>query len=229
MSSRSLGALALLVSLASGAGAAESPAPHPPNPLPLDWCLHRAASANPRIAADAAAARAARERIVPAGALEDPRFSYEASNMPVGDLGFDSTPMSGQQLGLRLKIPFPGLLRSRREAARAGADAADHAVDDRRFVVASSVETGWAELGFAQRAYDITERNIELLRQLNGVAEARYRVGSGLQQDVLRAQVELTKLLEERLVRGAGLEKRRPPQASQVTKRSGRKCISTRS
>ena len=98
--------------------------------------------------------------ISPAGALEDPRFSYEATNIPVGDFDFNSTPMSGNQLRLMQKFPFPGVLSNREEAARAGASAATEDLEDRRLRVAAVVESHWAELGFAQRALEITDANI---------------------------------------------------------------------
>jgi len=172
-----------------------------PDPLPLNWCLERAQQTNPSIAADEAAAAAAAHRVSPAGALEDPRFSYEATNIPVGDFDFNSTPMSGNQLRLKQKFPFPGVLSNREEAARAGASAATEDLGDKRLRVAAAVESRWAELGFAQQALEITDANIDLLRQLIEIAETKYSVGAGLQQDVLRAQVELTRLLEERLRR----------------------------
>ncbi len=172
-----------------------------PDPLPLNWCLERAQEANPSIAVDEAAAAAAANRVSSAGALEDPRFSYEATNIPVGDFDFNSTPMSGNQLRLKQKFPFPGVLSNREEAARAGASAATEDLEDRWFRVAAAVENRWAELGFSQHALRITDANIELLRQLTEIAQTKYSVGSGLQQDVLRAEVELTRLLEERLSR----------------------------
>jgi len=179
----------------------------PPSPLPLAWALARAAAQSPSIAVSEALSDAARERIRPAGALDDPRFRYEASNVPTGDLDFDSTPLSGHQLGLSQRVPFPGLLSNREAAARAGAEAAAFALANEEVSVASAVEIAWAELGFSQRALRITVRNIELLRQLAQIAEARYRVGTGLQQDVLRAQVELTALLDEELGRRAAIER----------------------
>jgi outer membrane protein TolC len=194
--------VALLIPLAS-AGAAE---PAPPDPLPLAWCLERGAAANPEIALDAALRDAADERVRPAGALDDPRLRYEASNVPTGDLDFDSTPLSGHQLGLSQRFPFPGLLSNREAAAEAGARAAGFTLEDRRLAVASAIESAWADLGFAQRALGITQRNVALLRQLVRAAEAKYRVGTGLQQDVLRAQVELTALLDEELAREAAIE-----------------------
>ncbi|MCP5068384.1 MAG: TolC family protein [bacterium] len=178
-----------------------------PSPLSLAWCLERAAARNPAIAEEQARADAAHARTQYADTLDDPRFRYEASNIPIGDLDFDSTPLSGHQLGLSQRIPFPGTLANRRDAAEAGARAAEHAHEDRKGWVASGVESAWAELGFAQRALEITQRNIELLRQLVRVAEAKYRVGIGQQQDVLRAQVELTALLDEQLGRTSAIER----------------------
>lgn len=177
-----------------------------PDPLTLSWCLERARAANPTLERVAAIAEAAQERIVPAGALDDPRFAYEVSNLPTGDFDFKSTPLSGHQLGLRQKFPFPGLLGSREKAARKRAQASRFLVEDQRFLIDGAVEMAWAELSFAQRAFDITNRNVSLLRQLSATAESRYRVGSGLQQDVLRAQVELTVLLQKGLRRKEAIQ-----------------------
>ncbi len=178
-----------------------------PSPLPLSWCLERAVSNNPTLAVDQASRDAALQRITPAGALEDPRLRYEASNVPTGDLDFSSTPLSGHQFGLSQRVPFPGFLSNREAAAKSAADAATFSLEDRKLAIASRVEGVWAELGFAQRALRITERNIALLRQLTRIAEAKYRVGTGLQQDVLRAQVELTALLDQELSRRAAIER----------------------
>jgi outer membrane protein TolC len=205
------GSAALLSALFLGTGAParaqDAAALAVPAPLELAWCLDRAERANPALAAQAAESEAALARVRPAAALDDPRLAYELSNVPRDDRDLRSTPLSGQQLGLRQKLPFPGTLSSREAAAQAGARAAARGLDDRRIFVASAVEQVWTELGFAQRAIEITDRNLDLLRQLARVAETKYRVGGGLQQDVLRAQVELTALLERRLQRTADVER----------------------
>lgn len=199
--------LSLLVLISPGPVSGETRQITVPEPLDLAWCLERAARANPRIAMAASSADAASERVVPAGALDDPRVSYEASNVPVGDFDFSSTPLSGNHFGLKQKFPFPGLLSNREAAARAGAGAANWQLEDRRLRVAATVERAWAELGFSHRALLITDRNIDFLLQLTRIAETKYSVGAGLQQDVLRAQVELTRLLNERLARVAAIER----------------------
>ncbi len=201
-----LGALTLLVPIAASAEPAAVETVLPPSPLKLEWCIERARSANPSLERARAAAQAASHRVTPAGALQDPRFTYEASNLPLGDFNFSSTPMSGHQLFLRQKLPFPGMLSNRRAAAEHEAEASGLFVDDHEFVTDGAVEAAWSELGFRQQALAITERNIDLLRQLAATAESRYQVGNGLQQDVLRAQVELTALLQERLQREEAIE-----------------------
>ena len=191
--------------LASPVPSGEASAAAIPDPLPLDWCLAVANESNPDIAADTAGAEAAAHRVRPAGSLEDPRIGYAAVNLPVGEWSFDASPMSGNQFDLRQKLPFPGLLSSRQAAARACAEAAAETLADRRRTVAAAAERRWAALAFAQRALHITDANLDLLRQITEVAEAKYRVGAGLQQDVIRAQVELTVRLEERLRRVAAI------------------------
>ncbi|MFQ5416269.1 MAG: TolC family protein, partial [Myxococcota bacterium] len=186
-------------------GAASPPPETPPDPLSLAWCLERAQVTNPDLDVARAAAQAAQARVYPAGALPDPRFRYGLSNVPTGDFDLDSTPLSGQQLGLSQRIPFPGLLGNQRDAARSAANASEDDLGDHSRRVAAAVERAWVELGFAQRALDVTVENIDLLRQLAKIAEAKYRVGGGLQQDVIRAQVALTELLDELLGREASI------------------------
>ncbi len=148
---------------------------------------------------------AAAERTKSAGTLDDPRLAYEASNLPAGNFNFGSTPLSGHQLGLRQRLPFPGRLRNERQAAEAAHSARSSDTLDAGIRIAAQVEDRWARLGFAQRSLEITERNLEILRQLADISEVKYRVGAGLQQDVLRAQVAVTRLLQDRLRRASAV------------------------
>jgi outer membrane protein TolC len=195
-----------LAALALPSSSLASSAEPIPDPLTLEWCLERARTANPDLDVARTASEAAESRIRPAGSLPDPRIRYEISNVPIGDFDLDSTPLSGQQLGLSQQLPFPGLLGNRRDAAERAAEASRAELEDQTRRVASAVERAWVELGFAQRALAVTRENVDLLRQLAKIAETKYRVGVGLQQDVIRAQVALTELIDERLSREAAVE-----------------------
>jgi outer membrane protein TolC len=59
-----------------------------------------------------------------------------------------------------------------------------------------NVKAVWWNLFYLDRALDTAKRNLDLLRQFVEIAETKYAVGQGLQQDVLLAQVELSKLLD---------------------------------
>jgi len=193
------GAIAIAIALLAEVVHAEHAPPALPDPLPLDWCQERAAVANPDLALQRALRDAAMERIPQASALDDPRFSYEASNLPSGTFDFDSTPMSGQQLWLRQALPFPGLRAKRERDARLESEAADFDTAERERWLASAVEVAFVELDFAREALAIAERTVDLMRELARAAESRYAVGKALQVDALRAQVAVTEAIDARI------------------------------
>jgi outer membrane protein TolC len=69
-------------------------------------------------------------------------------------------------------------------------------VDEYRLRLVRDVRMSWWNLFYLDRALDIVRRNQTLLRQFITIAQTKYKVGRGLQQDVLLAQVELSKLLD---------------------------------
>jgi outer membrane protein TolC len=78
--------------------------------------------------------------------------------------------------------------------------------------LARKITVAYYELGFVAINLDINEKLTELLSQLLRVAETRYGSGEGLQQDVLQAQVELSKLLDKKII----LEKHRRTLRDQI-------------
>ena len=166
--------------------------------------------------------RAAAEAVRPAaGALDDPQLRLELSNMPWRSLSFDETPMSGKQLVLSQKLPYPGKRDARRRRAQSRAEAEDALYRDRRAAVVQQVKEAFFTLSFLDRALHITRKNGALLDDLARIAKSRYAVGNGLQQDVLKAHVAQSDL-QNRLIEFEGRRRRaaarlntllnRPPQ-----------------
>jgi len=58
------------------------------------------------------------------------------------------------------------------------------------------VKLAYYELFYAHKAIEIHHERATLLQQFFGIANAKFRVGKGTQVDVLKAQVELSKLLQ---------------------------------
>ncbi len=131
------------------------------------------------------------------GALPDPRLSLNMMNLPIDSFDFNQEPMTQLQVGFSQMLPFPGKLALSEAVAEHESVAARWQVEEVRLKLVRDVKTVWWNLYFTDRALEIVARNVELLRQFVDVAQTKYKVGKGLQQDVLLAQLELSKLHDQ--------------------------------
>lgn len=172
----------------------------------LEDLLDEARQSNPVLRAARERLEVYEARIPQAGALDDPRLSIEAVNIPTDRWALDRTPMSGVQLMLRQKFPFPGKLGLMEKAVRRSAEAAESEYLELVNDVLSQVKVAAYDLQFVLKNIEITTRNKGILEDFSRIAETKYSVGRGLQQDVLKAQVELSRALD-RLLRLEGQKK----------------------
>ena len=134
-----------------------------------------------------------------AGALPDPTLSLHAMNMPVDTFSLDQEPMTQIQLALSQSFPFPGKRKLRREAVERQASASDQMQVERRSAIVADVRIAWWQLMSLDRGLQIVGQSKQLMRDSVQIAQTKYKVGDGLQQDVLLAQLELYRLLEREL------------------------------
>ncbi|APG26995.1 hypothetical protein A7E78_03595 [Syntrophotalea acetylenivorans] len=151
---------------------------------------------NPDLQAAEARWQMARHKIGPARSFEDPQLSFVLSNYPVDSLGGDETPMTGKEIQLSQMFPFPGKLAAQGEMAEYQAIGQQGVYEEAKRQLVQKVKDAWFLLYFQQRAIDITRLNLDILRDFIQLTETRYAVGTGLQQDVLKAQVERSRLLD---------------------------------
>lgn len=154
---------------------------------------------NPGLAEMQARADAATAIPSQIGTLPDPVLSFNALNLPTDTFNLSQEAMTQLQVGLSQAIPFPGKLALKEEAAQHESEAIGQSVDEMRLSLARDVKRAWWQLLYLDRALDIVRLNQDLLRQFVTIAETKYKVGQGLQQDVLLAQVELSKLLDSEI------------------------------
>lgn len=95
--------------------------------MPVEVVVAEALQSNPEIAGARSARDAARERVSPAGSLEDPMFEAGVLNAPLSSLSFRREDMTMKMLGLSQKLPFPGKRDLRRQVAAREADAVGYA------------------------------------------------------------------------------------------------------
>jgi cobalt-zinc-cadmium efflux system outer membrane protein len=159
----------------------------------------QALAVNPGLAGTQARADAMAAMPPQAGALPDPMVSISAMNFPVDSFDRDQEPMTQVQLGIEQSLPFPGKLALQEQAAGYDADAAASHVDESRLLLLRDVRQAWWQAFYLDRALDTVSRNQDLLRQFVEIAQTRYKVGEGLQQEVLLAQVELSRLFDREI------------------------------
>lgn len=133
------------------------------------------------------------------GTLPDPTLNLNALNFPVDNFDRDQEPMTQLQIGFSQEFPFPGKLRLKAEAAGYDSRAAAYSVDEQRLQLISTVKNTWWQLFYLERALTTLAQNQVLLRQFISVAKTKYETGMGLQQDVLLAQLELAKSMDQKI------------------------------
>ena len=94
-------------------------------------------------------------------------------------------------------LPFPGKRGLRGRIASKEVDASKWDLEAVRRRVVAEVKTAYYDYWYYGKAIHTTQQNRDLLMKLSQIAEARYRVGKGLQADVLRSQVEISMLLQK--------------------------------
>ena len=162
----------------------------------LESLIRLATESSPAVRAALARVEAARARIGPAGARPDPMLMAGIQNLPISEPGF-AGEMTMKMVGIGQTIPYPGKLSLSSRAAASGLLAARSELEGARLRVREAVERAYYDLAYLDRALDVVARNQRLLVDFMRVTEARYGVGTGGQEEVLRVRVEAARLGEE--------------------------------
>jgi outer membrane protein TolC len=165
--------------------------------LVLDSLVAEALRANPDLAAAKLRYQAFEAKVPQAGSWPDPMFKTVFSNLPTDSWAMDRTPMSGIELMFTQKVPFPGKLGLKKNATRSMAHKAREEYESAEDFVISELKQNYYRLVLLERSIEITRNNKLLLENFARIAQTRYSVGKGVQQDVLKAQVEVSKMMDK--------------------------------
>ncbi|MFC3099727.1 TolC family protein [Altererythrobacter lauratis] len=158
------------------------------HPLGLSEALRIAASERPELVAAEAQIRASAQRPAIVGALDDPMVSASIDHKPFGMSGMDWSVTVEQ------RFPLGSLRRNRRQSALAEIERFRAEADDRELAVALETISAFVMLQQRRRSADVLRERLELARAIVAAANARYSGGTGEQADVLRAEVEVSRL-----------------------------------
>lgn len=162
-----------------------------------DALVAEALSRNPELAAARREASAFAARAPAAGVLSDPMLSVGYEN-DGGPISLGTEPMSRLMFAVQQAFPFPGKLGAAGKLAKADAARTNFRPERAALALAGSVRRAHADLLEARENQRLVDEQIETWKQIDETIRARYAAGMGTQQDVLRAQSERTRLLQQR-------------------------------
>ena len=186
----------VLVSVSS----AQESLPHQTQAVtPLAQLLQEAEQDNPQIQAARQGWKAAQQVPTQVSTLPDPQFQVQQFSVgsPRPFAGYTNSNFAYIGLGFSQDFPYPGKLRLKGEIAKRDADVSQQQYESVRRSVVAGVKEAYFQLAYLSKTLGILESDGQLLQQVEKAADARYRSGMGNQQDLLRAQLEQTKLLRE--------------------------------
>jgi cobalt-zinc-cadmium efflux system outer membrane protein len=180
----------------------------------LDQLVEEALKANPEVQAARSRARAAGYRPAQAGFLPNPSLMVEVTNSGTKRWTIGEDPMSNVMFSLRQQIPFPGKLVSMKRAEGFAARGMEIAQRIAELNAVASVKGSFHELYYLDRAIMEHRKNRVLLEDYLKIASEKYAGGRGIQQDVLKAQLEVS-MMDERL---AGYESMRSAREGELNR-----------
>src|SRR5258705_6576124 len=175
----------------------QTPAASPPTNL--SQLLAEAEANNPQISAADHGARAARQIAPQVTTLPGPKLTYQQLSVgsPKPFAGYTNSDFAYIGVGASQELPYPGKLRARGAVAERDADTKQAEGDVTKTSIADAIKTDYLQLAYLQQTLGVLRQNEAVLDQLIQDATAHYQVGQGMQQDVLQAQVNRTKIVKE--------------------------------
>lgn len=155
----------------------------------LDGLLAHARERNPELAAARHEAAAATQNSESSGTLADPLLRIEPMDVTNGNPATKFTLMQ--------KLPWHGTRGLRQEVADARSEEAAGKVAATWSELATRIKQAWARYDYAAGSERLARQTLELLNGLERIAQTRYANGLGPQQDVIRIQLEQTRLQTE--------------------------------
>ena len=163
----------------------------------LSALISQAAQNNPDLQAARRSLAAARHRVEPAAALDDPMLELGVVSLPVQSRSFQAEDMTMKMIGFAQRLPYPGKRAIRKAVAEREADAVEQNLQEMANKVRRDVKVAYYELALVEESQRVTQKNLRLMEQFSSIAESRYAVGQATQSDVLKALTQRARMQEE--------------------------------
>ena len=180
--------------------AAEQPISYVNAPLSFEKAIKSAQKNDPWLTGNIHKQKALEFMSTAVSTLPDPKISIGLANLPIDGFDFGQEGMTQGKVGIAQMFPRGDTLTIKSQQLRVQSEAFPFQRQDREAKVAVTVGSLWLDAYRVQQSIVLIEKNRSLFEQLSDIAEASYSsaLGKTRQQDIVRAQLELTRL-EDRL------------------------------
>lgn len=187
-------ALLMLLSLSAALAWAEEPK------LPaeeLRRLVDTAVSNNPELKSSQARWQMYANKAKQAASLEDPMFMFKLQNMLAREpLVFNKDPQSAKVIGISQQLPFWGKRAIKQEIANYEAESYKWSIDERKLELTRMVKETYYQIWNVDKSLQVIDKNLQIIADFITIAESKYSVGLGVQQDIFKAGLEKSKMLD---------------------------------
>jgi len=168
-------------------------------PTPLAALIEEAEKNDSAILSAADAVRAAAQMPAQISTLPDAHVSVQMFSVgsPKPFAGFSNSDFAYIGFGVSQDLPYPGKRALRSAVAEREGDIRRQGAEMVRREEIEQLKEGYHRLAYLQQVMAIHHQHDALVLQIAGAAEIRYRAGQGNQQDMLRAQLEHSRVLRD--------------------------------
>ena len=170
-----------------------------PIPLTLAEAEDHAIAAEPGQQAMLASATALHERGVVAGELPDPLLRLGLNNYPIQSGGFTTEGMTNAGIGVHQQFPAGKTRAISTRRFDFLSDEMNQSAAARGRNVLTAARQSWLDLYYWEQAHVLVTESRPFFGDLATISRSLYAVGRKTQQDVLRAELELSRL-DDRLI-----------------------------
>jgi outer membrane protein TolC len=139
-------------------------------------------------------AKSLEERSVADGQLMDPKLQFGVANLPTDSFDFDQENMTQFKVGIVQQFPGGNTRALRQQKTLKQSDLLRSKIEDRKLMITKDVRLTYLEIYYWEQAKGTIIKNRKLFSQLVDIVQSMFSVGRNNQQDLIRAQLELSRL-----------------------------------
>ncbi len=167
--------------------------------LSLTEAVKEGLEKNPEIQSMRQRVQSASARAKQAPYLEDPEIVLQTWDVPLSN-PTNLSRAGNNMIGIRQKLPFFGKLGLKEKIAQQEVKVAEQELRAKEREIISNVKMAYADLFMAQKSIEIFREQSEIMRTIIRATEARYQVGKVTQQDVFKALLEQSEIMNQLIV-----------------------------